>query len=169
MFILFPWWIASFGFYVALGDAILITVLCLSVFHVFYELIGFRILWQIVLIFWKLRSAMGPNYESGGQDSGFFWSEPHCRIYRCRGEKTVYKTFDRPADKKLIQLPLEKPTEASLLHLNLLVWLNRNEGQRKVLTWRTAVNKERRQRFVQLAKLVMGLNTITLGTTHYSI
>ena len=44
MFILFPWLVASFRFYVAFGGSILITILCLYVFNVFYELIGFRVL-----------------------------------------------------------------------------------------------------------------------------
>ena len=44
MFLLFPWLIGKFGFYGAVMGSLVLTGLCLYVFNLFSEVIGFRIL-----------------------------------------------------------------------------------------------------------------------------
>ena len=44
MFFLFPWLIGKFGFYGAVAASLVLTGLCLYVFNLFSEAIGFRIL-----------------------------------------------------------------------------------------------------------------------------
>mgnify|MGYP001158688579 FL=1 len=44
MFFLFPWLIGKFGFFAAAIGSIVLTILCIYVFNVFSESIGFRIL-----------------------------------------------------------------------------------------------------------------------------
>ena len=44
MFFLFPFLIGKFGFYAAATGSILLTILCIYIFNLFSETIGFRIL-----------------------------------------------------------------------------------------------------------------------------
>ncbi|MBL81590.1 MAG: hypothetical protein CMM80_03440 [Rhodospirillaceae bacterium] len=44
MFFLFPWLIGKFGFFAATTGSVVLTILCIYVFNVFSETIGFRIL-----------------------------------------------------------------------------------------------------------------------------
>ena len=44
MFFLFPWLIEKFGFFAAAGGSIVLTLLCIYLFNIFSNSIGFRIL-----------------------------------------------------------------------------------------------------------------------------
>ncbi len=44
MFFLFPWLIGKFGFLVAAAGSVVLTILCIYIFNIFSESIGFRIL-----------------------------------------------------------------------------------------------------------------------------